>query len=214
MAASTQSFSDVEIKAVLDNCRLDYVYEPDWPCLVSRTCRLLAGGKTVAWFQNAASRGDADRSERVVLSDPAARFVRDNINGFLLQRPLDAALPVAMTVEHARELLIDPPPPFEVRASQARPELTDGFGAAVDDEGNCLVRVVDASTAPNFGDLSVAWQALTGRRVLVAVDFSLTGSAVQDPRAAVQAFFSSAIDALVMGRFLLMKDYWLMRSGA
>jgi predicted NodU family carbamoyl transferase len=74
--------------------------------------------------------------------------------------------------------------------------------------------VVDASTAPNFGDLSVAWQALTGRRVLVAVDFSLTGSTVQDPRAAVRAFFSSAIDALVMGRFLLMKDYWLMRSGA
>jgi hypothetical protein len=30
----------------------------------------------------------------------------------------------------------------------------------------------------------------------------------------VQAFFSSAIDALVIGRFLLMKDYWLMRSGA
>jgi hypothetical protein len=25
--------------------------------------------------------------------------------------------------------------------------------------------------------------------------------------------FSSAIDALVIGRFLLMKDYWLLRSG-
>jgi carbamoyltransferase len=212
--ASTQSFSNVEIKAVLDNCRLDYVYEPDWQRLVSRTCRLLTGGKTVGWFQSAASRGDADRSERVILSDPAARFVRDNINGFLLQRPLDAALPVAMTVEHARQLLIDPPTPFELRASQARPELTDGFGAAVDDEGNCLVRVVDTSTATSFGDLSAAWQALTGGRVLVAVDFTLNGSAVQDPRAALQAFFSSAIDALVIGRFLLMKDYWLLRSGA
>jgi carbamoyltransferase len=32
------------------------------------------------------------------------------------------------------------------------------------------------------------------------------------PRDAVRTVFSSAIDALVIGRFLLMKDYWLLRS--
>jgi hypothetical protein len=32
------------------------------------------------------------------------------------------------------------------------------------------------------------------------------------PRAAIRAVFSSAIDALVIRRFLLMKDYWLLRS--
>jgi len=206
----TDGFSDVEIKAILDNCRLDYVYEPDWSRLVSRTCRLLTGGKTVAWFQNASHA--AERCERVVLSDPTARFVRDNVNGFLLHLPLDVALPVAMTVQDARELLIDPPPPFELRSSQARPELADAFGAAADEKGMCLVRVVDTADATSFGDLAAAWEALTGRRVLVAVDFSLDGRTVRDPRAAVQAFFSSAIDALVMGRFLLMKDHWLMRS--
>ena len=34
------------------------------------------------------------------------------------------------------------------------------------------------------------------------------------PRDAVRTVFSSAIDALVIGRFLLMKDYWLLRSTA
>ena len=214
MEPRTNGFSDVEIKATLDNCRLDYVYEPDWSQLVSRTCRLLAGGKTVAWFQNANGGDAAERCERVVLSDPTARFVRENVNGFLLHQPLDVALPVAMTVQHAGELLIEPPPPFELRRSQARPELADAFGAAVDDQGMCLVRAVDTAAATSFGDLAAAWEASTGRRVLVAVDLSLDGRAVRDPRAAVQAFFSSAIDALVMGRFLLMKDYWLMRSDA
>ena len=212
MEPRTDGFSDVEIKAILDNCRLDYVYEPDWGRLVSRTCRLLTGGKTVAWFQNASRV--AERCERVVLSDPTARFVRDNVNGFLLHQPLDVALPVAMTVQHARELLIDPPPPFELRNSQARPESADAFGAAADDQGMCLVRAVDTADATRFGDLAAAWEALTGRRVLVAVDFSLDGRTVREPRAAVQAFFSSAIDALVLGRFLLMKDHWLMRSDA
>ena len=32
------------------------------------------------------------------------------------------------------------------------------------------------------------------------------------PRDAVRTVYSSAIDALVIGRFLLMKDYWLLRS--
>jgi carbamoyltransferase len=66
-----------------------------------------------------------------------------------------------------------------------------------------------------IGDLCEAWKAKTGRPALVAIDFTVDGDRrVVDPRTAVQAFFSSAIDALVIGRFLLMKDYWLMRSGA
>ena len=32
------------------------------------------------------------------------------------------------------------------------------------------------------------------------------------PRDAVRTVYSSAIDALVIGRFVLMKDYWLLRS--
>jgi len=32
------------------------------------------------------------------------------------------------------------------------------------------------------------------------------------PRDAIRTTFSSAVDALVIGRFLVMKDYWLLRS--
>ena len=39
-----------------------------------------------------------------------------------------------------------------------------------------------------------------------------SGALAVTPRSAMQTVFSSAIDALVIGRFLLMKDYWLLRS--
>jgi carbamoyltransferase len=209
-----EEFSDVDIKAVLDNCRLDYVYEPDWPRLVSRTCGLLASAKTVAWFQNARSGTAAVSAERVVLSDPTARFVRDNINGFLLGRALDSPLPVVVSMTHAKAALTDPPAVFERRPSTPQEDSRTAFGAAVDPEGRCDVCVIDPASAAAIGDLCDAWQARTGRPALVAIDFTVDGERrVCDPRAAVQAFFSSAIDALVIGRFLLMKDYWLMRSG-
>jgi carbamoyltransferase len=212
---ATGEFSDVEIKAVLDNCRLDYVYEPDWPRLVARTCGLLAGAKTVAWFQNARAGGlPAIDAERVVLSDPTARFVRDNVNGFLLGRPLDSPLPVMVSLTHAISTLADPPAPFDRRASTPHEALRAAFGAAIGADGRCDVCVIDPASSVAIGDLCDAWQARTGRPALVAVDFTVDGECrVADPRAAVRAFFSSAIDALVIGRFLLMKDYWLMRAG-
>jgi carbamoyltransferase len=211
----TEEFSDVDIKAVLDNCRLDYVYEPDWPRLVSRTCGLLASAKTVAWFQNArAGSPPAIQAERVVLSDPTARFVRDNVNGFLLGRSLDSPLPIIVSMAHATSALADVPDAFDRRPSTPREDQRVAFGAAVDAEGRCSVCVIDPAEARAIGDLCEAWHTRTGLPALVAVDFTVDGTRpVADPRAAVQAFFSSAIDALVVGRFLLMKDYWLMRSG-
>ena len=216
MEPRIDEFSDVEIKAVLDNCRLDYVYEPDWARLVVRTCGLLSSAKTVAWFQNARA-GDAPaiQAERVVLSDPTARFVRDNVNGFLLGRPLDEPLPIVVSLAHAASVLIDPPAVFERGPGRAREDQRQAFGAALDGDGQCSVCVIDPASTAAIGDLCDAWNAKTGRPALVAIEFTVDGDRpVADPRGAVQAFFSSAIDALVIGRFLLMKDYWLMRSGA
>lgn len=153
---------DEDVKRVLDNCRLDYVFEPDWERLLARACDLLAASKTVAWWQ----ASDADEQESWVLADPSARFVRDNVNVFLLGCAIERELPVI------------------------------GDGAAI---------------GP-LGSLLAAWRRATGRGELVNVEFLRDRcERVAGPRMAVQAFFSSAIDALVVGRFLLMKDYWLMR---
>ena len=44
------AFSDAEIKRTLDNCRLDYVYEPDWQRVLARASRMLAQGKVQGIF--------------------------------------------------------------------------------------------------------------------------------------------------------------------
>ncbi len=156
--------ADERVKRVLDNCRLDYVYEPAWDRLLVRVCGLLESAKTVAWCQP--GEPDDGAGDRLVLADPRARFVRDNINGFLMGRALDCPLPLVRHGERGGEL----------------------------------------------DDLLLAWHRATGGDALVGAEFLRDRSVpVDGPRTAVQAFFSSAIDAIVIGRFLLMKDYWLMR---
>lgn len=202
---------DVEIKAVLDNCRLDYVYEPDWTRLVDRAVRLLASAKTVAWFQpeDHASGG----LPPLVLCDPAARFVRDNVNGFLLGRPLDHPLPLLLTGAEAASLVSVLPSPSALERCLRRPDAPGWVSVLADAEGHCLGRTFDPAAAARLHSLCAAWYAHTGRPALVAVDFAVDRErVVSSTRTAVQAYFSSAIDALIAGHFLLMKDYWLMRS--
>ncbi len=70
------SFSDPDIKRTLDNCRLDYVYEPDWQRLFLRTSKLLSQGKVVAWFQGAMGFGPRAMGTRSILCDPSSRYAR------------------------------------------------------------------------------------------------------------------------------------------
>ena len=44
-------YSEYDIKHALENCRLDYLYEPDWSRLTGRISRMLSRGTIFAWFQ-------------------------------------------------------------------------------------------------------------------------------------------------------------------
>jgi carbamoyltransferase len=57
--------------------------------------------------------------------------------------------------------------------------------------------------------------ARTGVPALIETNLSGPGEPVAcTPRDAVRTVYSSAIDALILGRFVLMKDYWLLRNNA
>jgi carbamoyltransferase len=57
--------------------------------------------------------------------------------------------------------------------------------------------------------------ARTGVPALIETNLAGPGEPVAcTPRDAVRTVFSSAIDAVILGRFVLMKDYWLLRNNA
>ena len=57
--------------------------------------------------------------------------------------------------------------------------------------------------------------ARTGVPALIETNLCGPGEPVAcTPRDAVRTVYSSPIDALIIGRFVLMKDYWLLRNHA
>jgi carbamoyltransferase len=208
-------FSEQDIKTALENCRLDYLYEPDWSRLLARISAMLSRGTVVAWFQGAMGFGPRPIGTRGILCDPSNRWARENINRFLRHGETDDPLPVAMTAAALRQSVAAPiESPFLTVYADVRSEWRDRLRAAVDRRQSIPVQTV-GDDQPLLSTLLDLHRQRTGVPGLINVPFCAANEpAVCAPRDAVRAVFSSAIDALVIGRFLLMKDYWLLRSGA
>ena len=209
-------FSESDIKMTLDNCRLDYLYEPSWPRLIARISKMLSRGSVVAWFQGPMGFGPRSVGTRSILCDPSNRWARENINRFLRRASIDDPLPVSMTASAMRDSLDSPVcSPFITMDALVKPEWRDRLRAALDRRQTIPVQLASARQSPALVDLLDAHRERSGVPGLINTTLSGAGEpAACTPRDAIRTMFSSAVDALVIGRFLLMKDHWLLTSGA
>jgi carbamoyltransferase len=208
------AFSDSDIKRTLDNCRLDYVYEPDWRRLLDRTSKLLSQGKVVAWFQGPMAFGPRPLGSRSILCDPSLRYSRENMNEYLRQVPLDEPLPVAFAPASAAESpTIVGSTPVGPHDAAVAPTVRDRLRAALDGRQRVRVNSRADGVGSELRELLDFHYARTRVPGLIETTLSAAGEPVAcTPRDAVKTVYSSAIDALIIGRFVLMKDYWLLRS--
>jgi hypothetical protein len=200
-------FSEEQIKATLDNCRLEYVYEPHWPRLFSRTSQLLETGALVGWFQGRADVGGASLGSRSILCDPSNRYSRENLNVFLLNRPAQAPLALSLLTETTGHA----PLRFAYGLASEVTEHADKLVSAIDRFGRLLYHVPDPQTMPAIHALLTTHRSRTNVPGLLNVPMATSGGLTATPRDAIREIFGSTADALVIGRFIIAKDYWLLR---
>lgn len=209
------SFTDNEIKRTLDNCRLDYVYEPDWARLFVRISKMLAQGKVVGWFQGAMGFGPRATGTRSIFGDPSSRYARQNMNEYLRQVPLDEPLPVVLAPSALASCLERPSSSARVFDAPVAAAWREKLAAALDWRHEVRVHAIHAGESKELSDLLEVHFARTGVPALIETNLAGPGEPVAcTPRDAVRTVYSSAIDALILGRFVLMKDYWLLRNNA
>jgi carbamoyltransferase len=209
-------YSEADIKLALENCRLEYLYEPDWDRLLQRVSKMLARGTIVGWFQGPTGFGSHAVGTRSILADAGNAYARENINRFLKQRSVDEPLTACLTVEGARECLeVELGPAFVPIPAKVRSGRRERLRAAIDAQSEVPAQIVTGDQAPLLERLLTLHRERSGGLALLHTTLSgADESAACTPRDAIRTMFSSALDALVIGRFLLMKDYWQLRSDA
>jgi predicted NodU family carbamoyl transferase len=206
--------SEADAKAVLENCRLDYLYEPRWPRLLQRVSRLLERGKLVAWSQGRAEFGHPFNGSRSFLCDPSNRYARDNINVFLLRRPAATPIPLSLAPDAQDCVDTSAMSPLTLTRTAVGAEWRERLRAGVDPQGYAHAHVV-RDGAGTLAELLAIHRQRTGVPALANLPLHAPDDvAAVSARDAVRAAYASSADALVIHRFVVMKDYWQMRDDA
>jgi carbamoyltransferase len=201
------SYGVDEIKQVLENCKLRFSYLRSIDELVATAVKLLGEHKIVAWMQGRMEFGPRALGNRSILASPLDPYSTENLNVFIKHREPFRKFAASVPAELASEY-------FETGANahtistvgRVREEHQNTFAPAI--LGTNLVRVhtVSKSENPLFHKLLHEAGKSTGLPVLYNTSFNLFGDPlVSTPRDAVRSFYSSGIDALFAGSFLLEK---------
>jgi carbamoyltransferase len=86
-------------------------------------------------------------------------------------------------------------------------DKTDRIPAVRHVDGTARIQTINRNQHPLYYDLLRAFQRRTGVPVLVNTSFNTRGEPIVcTPRDAVESFWTSPLDALVIGPFLLQKS--------
>jgi len=97
--------------------------------------------------------------------------------------------------------------PFMLFVYDVRPEVADRIPAVRHVDGTARIQTVNRAQNPGYYDLLKAFQQRTGVPVLVNTSFNTRGEPIVcSPRDALECFWTSPLDALAIGPFLVEKD--------
>lgn len=202
------SYSNEDIKKVLDNCKAVYRWLDSDARKIDETVKLLLSGKIVGWFQGAAEFGPRALGNRSILASPWTPYVKENLNDYLKHR--EPFRPFALSVpeqDAARYFDFTPPAHFMATMGRLRPEYRELLSLHTLPGDLVRLHVVARETNRPYWSLLKGFGLQAPAPVLLNTSFNLFGEPlVLSPRHAVRSYFCSGTDALVMGSFLLTKS--------
>ncbi len=201
------AYSHAEVKRTLENCKLRFRFLASESALINEAVQAINDSKIVAWMQGRMEFGPRALGNRSILASPLNPYSTENLNVYIKHREKSRKFAASVPAELADEYFeCGPNARFLATVSRVRPAHRDTFAAAL--LGGDLIRVqtVHQEHNPLYHRLLIAAGETSGLPVLYNTSFNLFGDPlVAAPRDAVRSFYSSGIDALFAGNFLLEK---------
>jgi carbamoyltransferase len=196
-------YGDEEIEAFLKRGKLRYRRMRD---VAAETAEVLARDRIVGWFQGRMEFGPRALGARSILASPLSPDMQQRLNEIKDREDFRPVAPVVLEEEASRWFVGARVSPFMLFVNDVAPDKAARIPAVRHVDGTARIQTVNRGQNPLYYDLLKAFQAKTGVPVLVNTSFNTRSEPVVcTPRDAVECFWTSPIDALAIGSYLLEK---------
>jgi carbamoyltransferase len=223
-------FSDEEIRRLLDQAGANYTLCSSDDELCSEVAELIADEKVVGWFQGRMEFGPRALGARSILGDARSPQMQSVMNQKIKFRESFRPFAPIVLREHVHryfEMRPNEDSPYMMLVAAVRPEFrivpdagheqAQGFEklrygrstipAVTHVDGSARVQTVDADRHPLLHRLLTKFHARTGCPVMINTSFNVRGEPIVcTPQDAYRCFQMTDIDALALGRCLLLKE--------
>jgi carbamoyltransferase len=197
-------FSDAEIDKALRTYKLRATKLEN---VATSTAEMLANGKIIGWFQGRMEFGPRALGHRSILADPRDPEMNAKVNNAVKFREWWRPFAPSILREAAGEYLeYACDSPFMILTNPVRPEKRGVIPSVTHVDGSARPQTVEKDISPLYWNLINEFGKRTGVPVIMNTSFNLRGEAiVNTPTDAIRTFFSSGMDALVIGSYLVEK---------
>ncbi len=198
--------SDAAIRAALASRGMTALECADDGEAVERAADLIASGAIIGWYQGRSEWGPRALGNRSILANPAVPDMKERINRKIKRR--ESFRPFAPSVlreDVARYFEQDIASPFMMHVVKFRPEWRAAFPAVTHVDGTGRMQSVEEANNPLYYALLHAMKRRTGHGMLLNTSFNENEPVVDTPAQALDCYLRTDLDALVMGRFVLVK---------
>ncbi|HEY2249862.1 MAG TPA: carbamoyltransferase C-terminal domain-containing protein [Planctomycetaceae bacterium] len=174
--------------------------------LAGETAELLAQDRIIGWFQGRMEFGPRALGGRSILASPRNADMQSRLNELKDREDFRPVAPVVLE-EHAAEWFTNGrPSPFMLFVFDVEADKAEKIPAVRHVDGTARIQTINRQQHPEYYDLLQAFYQRTGVPVLVNTSFNTRGEPIVcSPRDAVESFWTSPLDALVIGPYLVEK---------
>lgn len=175
--------------------------------IAEETADILAQNKIIGWYQGRMEFGPRALGSRSILASPISPDMQARLNEVKDREDFRPVAPVVLEEEAGNWFEGADYSPFMLFVYDVKPDKADQIPAVRHTDGTARIQTINEHQHKNYYDLLKAFQRKTGVPVLVNTSFNtLSKPIVCTPRDAVECFWTSPFDALVIGSFVIEKE--------
>lgn len=200
-------FKNEEIKEILQKYNIKSVYIEK---IEKYTADLLVQGKIIGWFQGKMEFGQRALGNRSILADPRKNDMKEKINKAVKYREIFRPFAPAILEEFTREYFVcdnDDSSLFMEKVFPIKIEKRSKIPAVTHIDGTGRLQTVNKQTNERFFNLITEFYKQTKIPIILNTSFNLNGEPIVcTPADAIRSFYSSGLDILIMGNYVVLKE--------